>query len=399
MLLVTHAKSLDPNSIFLVTFFSYIHLDLAPLRILVVGQTPPPFGGQAVMIEALLKGRFERVELFHVRLAFSDDMESVGKFEPRKLWVLFTTIIRIWIARFSHRTSVLYYPPSGPNIVPVLRDILLLNATRWLFRHTVFHFHAGGVAGFAPTLPALIRPLFNLAYRKPTLAIRTAPQNPEDGKLLGAKYDVVVPNGIPDMRGTVQEHSASAGEPITILFTGVLVPSKGVKVLLEAFKMIVEAGAQARLELMGKWGDDLFRRECEGYVATNNLQDRIRFLGVKRDHEKNEHFAGCDIFCFPSYFEAESFGLVLVEAMQFAKPVVTTQWRGIPSVAQDGINGFTVPVQDAPAVAEKLMRLINDAGLRDRMGQDGRRIFEERFTLERFHENMENALVRVTETN
>ena len=349
------------------------------------------------MIEALLKGRYQRIKLFHVRMAFSDDMESVGKFAPRKLWVLFITIVRMWIARFSHRTSVLYYPPSGPNMVPVLRDIILLNATRWLFSRTVFHFHAGGVSEFAPKLPTLFRPLFNLAYRKPTLAIRTAPQNPEDGKRLAAKYDVVVPNGIPDMRGSVREHTASVGEPITILFTGVLIPSKGVKVLLEAFKLVAATGAHVQLELMGKWGDDVFRRECEDFTSANNLLDRVRFLGVKRDHEKLEHFAGCDIFCFPSYFEAESFGLVLVEAMQFAKPVVTTQWRGIPSVAHDGINGFTVPVQNAPAIAERLMRLINDAGLRDRMGHEGRRIFEERFTLERFHQNMENALLRVIE--
>ena len=56
-------------------------------------------------------------------MAFSEDMESVGKFAPRKLWVLFTTILRIWWARFRYRTPVLYYPPSGPNKVPVLRDI------------------------------------------------------------------------------------------------------------------------------------------------------------------------------------------------------------------------------------------------------------------------------------
>lgn len=350
------------------------------------------------MIEALLNGTYTKVRLFHVRLAFSEDMESVGKFAVRKLWILFTTIIRIWVARFRNRTPVLYYPPSGPNKVPVLRDIILLNAVRWIFRTTVFHFHAGGVSSFAPQLPAVFRPLFNMAYRKPALAIRTAPQNPEDGIALGARRNVVVPNGVPDMRGTVREKTAAPGDPVTILFCGVLIPSKGVGVLLNAFQRIVSQGTNVRLELMGKWGDPAFQHDIETFVEDHGLGDRVRFLGVKRDQEKWAHFAGCDIFCFPSYFEAESFGLVLVEAMQFAKPVVTTQWRGIPSVAEDGVNGFTVPIQDPDAVADRLMRLVRDPDLRQRMGREGRRIFEERFTLERFHRNMENALTSVNET-
>ncbi|MBK9286415.1 MAG: hypothetical protein IPN38_01715 [Flavobacteriales bacterium] len=229
-------------------------MEKAPLHVLVVGQTPPPFGGQAVMIQELLNGRYERIRLFHVRLAFSDDMESVGKFALRKVWVLFTTILRVWIARFKYGTPVLYYPPSGPNMVPVLRDIVFLCSTRWIFRSTVFHFHAGGVSGFAPSLPALFRPLFKLAYRKPTLAIRTAPQNPEDGKALGALQDVVVPNGVPDMRGRVPERTAAVGQPLNILFTGVLIPSKGVQVLLEAFKLLNRSRPGSAPSIDGKMG-------------------------------------------------------------------------------------------------------------------------------------------------
>lgn len=366
-------------------------------RVLVVGQTPPPFGGQAVMIEKLLQGRFERLELHHVRLAFSEDMESVGKFAWRKLWVLFVTVLKVWVARLRWRTPVLYYPPSGPNKVPVLRDIVLLCATRWAFRKVVFHFHAGGVSTFEPSLPGPLRPLFRYAYGRPALAIRTAAQNPDDGKALGAVRNVVVPNGIEDMRGTVPEQVAGPGEPLTVLFTGVLIPSKGVEVLLDAFERLVAQGVDARLELMGKWGDPAFERQCRERVQRAGLEGRVSFLGVKRDREKLIHFAACDVFCFPSYFEAESFGLVLVEAMQFAKPVVSTHWRGIPSVVEDGTNGFLVPVRDPAAVAERLAQLAADPVLRERMGREGRRIFQERFTLEAFHRAMERELLGLFE--
>lgn len=373
-------------------YFCRVQVVAQPLRILVVGQTPPPFGGQAVMIEHLLDGRYERIHLHHVRMAFSEDMESVGKFAIRKVLVLFTTILRIGWARFRHRTPVLYYPPSGPNKVPVLRDIVLLCSTRWLFRSTVFHFHAGGVSTFESELPRVLRPLFRIAYRKPALAIRTAPQNPQDGKALGATKDVVIPNGLPDRRGTVPERTAAPGLPIVILFTGVLIPAKGVRVLLEAFHLLLQRGLDVRLELMGKWGDATFAGECIHFVDSISATDRVTFLGVMRDKAKDQHFAACDIFCFPSYFEAESFGLVLAEAMQFAKPVVSTVWRGIPSVVSDGVNGFLVPVQDPAAVADRLQHLIADPELRLRMGNEGRRIFETKFTLEAFHRSMEQEL-------
>lgn len=349
------------------------------------------------MIAKLLEGRYQGIRLFHVRMAFSEDMESVGKFTFGKVWVLFTTILRIWLARVRYRTPVLYYPPSGPNKVPVLRDIVLLCSTRWLFSKVAFHFHAGGVSGFEPELPAFLRPFFRFAYHNPALSIRTAPQNPDDGKEFDTNRDVVVPNGIEDMRGSVRERVAAAGEELVILFTGVLIPSKGVTVLLHAFEIAAREGIKARLQVMGKWGDAAYERECREFVRGNGLEKRVEFLGVKRDMEKFTYFACCDVFCFPSFFEAESFGLVLVEAMQFGKPVVSTRWRGIPSVVSDGKSGFLVDVQDPVAVADKLLRLAGDPALRRSMGAEGRRIFEQRFTLEAFHRSMERELMALSE--
>ena len=344
------------------------------------------------MIARLLELKSDRVRLFHVRLAYSDDIGSVGKFAFRKVLILFATIGRVWWARLRHGTTVLYYPPSGPSKVPVLRDLAFLLATRWLFSKLVLHFHAGGVSGFGIQLPAFLRPLFRLAYAVPDLAIRTAPQNPDDGAAFGARRNVVVPNGVEDMRGTVPERTAAAGEPLTILFTGVMTETKGVMVVLEAFRSALAQGLDARVELMGKWSDEAFRERCEAYVAQHGLGERVSFLGVLSGREKFARFAACDIFCFPSFYEAETFGLVLLEAMQFAKPVVSTVWRGIPSVVTDQHSGFLVPVQQPEAVASRLLAL-RDPELRHRMGQEGRRIFEREFTLNAFHHHMEQEFI------
>lgn len=365
------------------------------MRVLVVGQTPPPFGGQAVMIEKFLEGHYASLELTHVRLAYSEEMSEVGRFSLRKVWVLFRTIGTVWSKRLKHRSEVLYYPPSGPNLVPILRDIIFLIAVRWCFRRTVFHFHAGGVSTYMQKLPLPLRWLAWLAYRRPHLAIRTSDQAPPDAEHFRARRIVSIFNGIEDLAGGAIARDLSPGRHVRILFTAVLIPSKGVEVLLEAFKRLIEGGADAELMLMGRWGDAAFEQRMLGFIKQHDLGDRVRVLGVRTGADKLADFAAADIFCFPSHFEAESFPVVLMEAAQFGLPVVATAWRGIPVMVDEGVSGFLVPVQDPKAVAERLAHLVNDPALRGRMSNEARRVFLERFTLEAFHRNMEAAFAQL----
>jgi glycosyltransferase involved in cell wall biosynthesis len=84
-----------------------------------------------------------------------------------------------------------------------------------------------------------------------------------------------------------------------------------------------------------------------------------------------------------------------VEAMMFGLPVVATDWRGLPDIVVDGETGFLVPPKIAQSIAERLERLILDPDLRAAMGAAGRRRYEERFTINKFRNRMEEALSSV----
>jgi glycosyltransferase involved in cell wall biosynthesis len=103
---------------------------------------------------------------------------------------------------------------------------------------------------------------------------------------------------------------------------------------------------------------------------------------------KFETFSRSDIFCFPSHYDAETFGLVLLEAMSFGLPVVATRWRGISSIVREGQTGFLTPIKDSVALADKLEALLLDPELRRSMGAKGREVFERDFTLEICHGNL-----------
>jgi glycosyltransferase involved in cell wall biosynthesis len=117
----------------------------------------------------------------------------------------------------------------------------------------------------------------------------------------------------------------------------------------------------------------------------------VTFLGVLSGEAKHAAFRSADILCFPTFFSSESFGLVLVEAMSFSLPVVATHWRGTPSIVVEGEGGYLVPIRDAQALAKRLEQLICNPSLCKEMGRNGRRRYEELFTVEIYQQNLQNV--------
>lgn len=349
------------------------------------------------MTHVFVNGSYRKIEIEHVRLSFSTNMKEIGRVQFSKIIHLFTTILKVLKARFLHRSSVLYYMPAGPDVVPMVRDIIFLIAARWCFPQTVFHFRAAGLSELYERLPRILRFFFRQAYYHPELAIQLSEFNPPDGRAVRAKKVTVIPNGMEDQflahhRGT---GTAKANAHPVILFVGILRESKGVMVLLEACKRLHEAQVPFRIRFMGQYESDAFRNEVEAFLDGNGLRDHVEFLGVLKDAPKWEAYAQADLLCFPSHFASESFGNVLIEAMMFQLPVVATHWRGIPSIVADGETGVLVPIKDPAALAEALARLLKDPELRRSLGERGRQRYLEHFTLDRFYRNMEDALAAV----
>lgn len=352
------------------------------------------------MIEKMLAGDYGKsIQLCHVRMAFSKDMDEIGKFHVQKLFELLAVIFNIIYGRFKYGAKILYYPPAGPNKLAVLRDIAILGTTRWLFKKTIFHFHACGLTELYDNLPSPMRWLYRLAYFRPDVAICLSEFNPPDGKQLHAAVEYTTPNGIEDAYtryGDMRSSIPEKGSP-QLLFVGVLCESKGVCLLLKACKILQDKGIRFHLEFMGKFESLQFEKKVLTFIAANGLVDKVTFLGQLKGQEKFSAFASADIFCYPTFFESESFGLVAVEAMCFSLPVVATKWRGVQSVVDEDHTGFLVPIKDAPALADKLEALISDPELRKAMGRAGRKRYLEHFTIDKYHHRLRRIFEAVTE--
>lgn len=177
-----------------------------------------------------------------------------------------------------------------------------------------------------------------------------------------------------------------------VLFVGRLEKRKGIHALLRAFPQVLREVPDAHLFVIGRetYTDDRtsgfegapqyslkeqFLRECPPLEAA-----RVHFLGHKESEVLGGYYRACDLFVAPSLYE--SCGLVYLEAMAYAKPVIGCSVGGVPEVVEDGVTGLLVPPEDPVQLAAAMSRLLKDTPLRHEMGRQGRRRVETHFTRE-----------------
>lgn len=161
-----------------------------------------------------------------------------------------------------------------------------------------------------------------------------------------------------------------------VLFSGRLVPYKGIAFLVEAFKSV----NNAELFIIG---EGVLEEELKAAVAAAGLTDRVHFMGFVEDAVLKSAFADCDIFVLPSVLKSEAFGIVQIEAMAYGKPVINTNLdSGVPYISVDGETGITVPPSDPAALSAAINKLVADESLRVRLGAAARKRVEEHFNEE-----------------
>ena len=175
----------------------------------------------------------------------------------------------------------------------------------------------------------------------------------------------VIPNGI-DVDVYKPGHAPIRhlrDDNVNILFVGRLEKRKGLGDLLRAYRSMSARLPQTRLIIVG---DGPLRGKLESYVSRHHLPNVI-LAGFVPDTVKPRYYASADIFCAPAT-GAESFGIVLLEALASGLPVVATEVPGYMSVLEPGRDSVTVPAKSWRELAASLVVLARDPDLRRRLG-------------------------------
>lgn len=161
-----------------------------------------------------------------------------------------------------------------------------------------------------------------------------------------------------------------------ILFVGRIHKTKGLQYLLSA---LARCPQEIKLVVIGegKYSDEL-----KTLVSKQELGKRVEFLGWFSKEKIVSYLVNCLALVVPSLWP-EPFGIVGIEAMSYKKPVIASNVGGLPEWLKDNVNGFLVEYNDVDKLAEKINFLFYNKNKAKDMGQEGEKIFQEKFSKDR----------------
>lgn len=154
-----------------------------------------------------------------------------------------------------------------------------------------------------------------------------------------------------------------------------LIPRKGHRFLIEALPGLIAELPDLRVVLFGKGPEESALR---AQVAAAGLEARVVFAGFRDDFP--EILPCLELLVHPALMEG--LGVSLLEASCAGLPIVASAVGGIPEAVRDGVNGLLVPPGDAAALAAAIKQPLADPALAGRLGQGGRRLVRDAFSVE-----------------
>jgi D-inositol-3-phosphate glycosyltransferase len=157
-----------------------------------------------------------------------------------------------------------------------------------------------------------------------------------------------------------------------LLFVGRIEPLKGIDTLIEAITLVRHQDVIVCLAVIGGDPDASSHSNSAEMERLQALRERagamdlVTFLGKRGQDTLPYYYSAAEAVVVPSLYE--SFGMVALEAMACGTPVVASEVGGLAFLVQDGVTGFTVPVNDPSALADRLLHIITDPELKDTLG-------------------------------
>jgi glycosyltransferase involved in cell wall biosynthesis len=166
--------------------------------------------------------------------------------------------------------------------------------------------------------------------------------------------------------------------PGQILTVGRLAPEKGYGYLLDAAALLHRQGVHYRWLIVGDGPEGHW---IEKGIQSRSLEGKVILMGTMPSTEVRRLMASSELFALASI--RETAGMVYIEAMATATPVIGTNVLGVSEVVLDSKTGILVAPHDPVALANGIQCLLGSPGLRARLGAQGRKHAVERFSLAR----------------
>jgi glycosyltransferase involved in cell wall biosynthesis len=233
-------------------------------------------------------------------------------------------------------------------------------------------------------LGQLLRPLEFALLRRANSVVVTSQVYADASETLASFREkiTVVPIGVPDAKYEVDDFqlppdlAAEIDNRKIVLAVGRLVPYKGFNVLIQAAQQLPKDSVVVIV------GGGPLQQELQQAIKSAGVRDRVVLAGRLSDAALHALFERAILYCLPSTYRAEAFGVVLLEAMAYGLPIVASDipGSGVPWVNQHGLSGLNVPVEDSKALADACNQILTSEVLRRKFSQGARQRYLAEFT-------------------
>lgn len=363
-------------------------------KLLMIAPLPPPVHGSAMMTQYIKDSKIinRDVQLDWVNLSTSRSMAEIGKRNPIKILRFLRSYFDTFRKLLFHRYDACYLAITchGNGF---LKDAPFALMCKLFGRRIIIHQHNKGMS--EDVGKPLYRLLFKAVYRNAKVILLSERLYPDISEIVDHSQVVICPNGIPE----VPRFPHRENEIPHILFLSNLISSKGVFILLDACKIIKERGYRFICSFVGGETSEVSRERFDAEATNRGLYEKVdseskyvSYLGRKYGDDKNAIMSRCDIFTFPTYYPNECFPVVILEAMQQAKAIITTNEGGIPDIIPDGKCGLIIDNNSPESLADKIITLIENPHLRKDLGIASCDRFKRFYTIEKFEETILSIL-------
>ncbi|MGQ8338403.1 glycosyltransferase family 4 protein [Sunxiuqinia sp. A32] len=364
-------------------------------NILFLLHIPPPVHGSSMVGKFIQDSSLinEKFSCRYVNLLASRNVNETGRVNLRKVFGFILIWVRLLKELLFSKTDLCYFSLTTTGVA-FFRDVLLVILIKTCRVNLIYHLHNKGVKNFQT------KPIYYLCYkyvfRNVDVILLSQYLYSDVAAFVRPDRASICPNGVPDEYRS--DFSLQKDQPVKILFLSNLIDSKGVTVLLDACTILRNRDIRFFCDFIGGEGD-ISESEFVEKIQERKLESCVSYLGKRYGRDKHDAFAQADIFAFPTFYPNECFPLVLLEAMQFGLPIISTNEGGIRDMVDNNHTGFLIDSNNPGRLADKLELLINDPKLRQDMGDAGKEKYSKEFTIKKFEmrivEILKNSLSNV----
>ncbi len=178
------------------------------------------------------------------------------------------------------------------------------------------------------------------------------------------------------------------------IFLGNLVVEKGVDVLLSACRELQGSSCRFTCHIVGASSEHYSVESCRSAVEAIGLQAHVCVHGPLYGRDKEDMLQRVQAMVFPTFYHNECFPFVILEAMKYGLPVISTEEGAIPDMVIHGENGLLVEKRNSKALAAAMQQLAENPELAAQMGRKGRSLYEAAFTQSAFEQRVCDILNR-----